>query len=171
MSAHAQRGRLVVGLGSPDRGDDAVGITVSRAVAALLPSVRVVDHEDPTALLDVWAGHDHVVVIDAIRSGSPPGTVHQLSTGQEGRPVLAGTWACFGPGGTHAIGLVEMIELGRALGRLPDRLVVVGIEAGTFDHGRPLSRAVAAAVPAAVELVVEALAAGRSQPAAVSDSR
>ena len=138
---------LVIGLGAPDRGDDAVGAAVARAVADRLPGVAVVDHEDPTGLLDVWAGHDPVVVVDAVRSGAPPGTVHRLATPPPGS----------GPGGTHAIGLAEMVEIGRALGRLPDRLVVVGVEAGGFDHGAPLSAAVAAAVPAAADLVCEEL--------------
>jgi hydrogenase maturation protease len=149
---------MVVGLGSPDRGDDAVGATVGRAVAAHVPEVTVVEHEDPTALLDVWAGHDPVVVVDAVRSGAPPGTVHRLETGRRGPPVRAQTWTQTGHGGTHAIGLAEMVELGRVLGRLPERLVVVGIEAEQFDHGAPLSAAVAAAVAAAVEQVGEALA-------------
>ena len=46
-----------------------------------------------------------------------------------------------------------MVELGRALGRLPDRLVVVGVEAEGFDHGAPLTPQVAAAVPIAAARV------------------
>lgn len=154
----ARRGPLVVGLGSPDLGDDAVGVTVGRAVAARLPSVTVVEHEDPTALLELWAEHDPVVVVDAVRSGSPPGTLHLLETGLHGSPVSTSAWARTGQGGTHAIGLAEMVELARALGRLPHRLVVVGIEAEHFDPGAPLSAPVAAAVPAAVDQVAAAVA-------------
>jgi hydrogenase maturation protease len=161
------RGPLVIGLGSPDRGDDAVGPMVGRAVATHLPTVRVIDREDPTALLDVWEGHDPVVVIDAVCSGSPPGTVHRLETGQAGPPLPERTRAHLARGGTHAIGLGEMVEIGRALGQLPDRLVVVGVEAESFDHGAPLSTAVAAALPAAVARVREAL----TGAAAVSESR
>jgi hydrogenase maturation protease len=146
-------GPLVVGRGSPDRGDDAVGAVVARQVASRLPGVTVVDHEDPTSLLDLWAGHDPVVVVDAVRSGAEPGTVHRLETGAGGAPVTETAWARTGHGGTHAVGLAEMVELGRALGRLPLRLVVVGVEAEGFEHGAPLTDRVAAAVPAAVEEV------------------
>jgi hydrogenase maturation protease len=52
-----------------------------------------------------------------------------------------------------------MVELGRALGRLPDRLVVVGVEAAQFEHGAPLSAGVAAAVPVAAAAVCDAVAA------------
>ena len=160
-----RRGPLVVGLGSPDRGDDAVGRAVARAVAERMPGVAVVDHEDPTSLLDLWAGHEPVVVVDAVRSGAEPGTVHHLETGADGEPVTATAWAHTGHGGTHAVGLAEMVELGRVLGRLPARLVVVGIEAERFDHGAPMSPRVAAAVPSAAERVRRELAATRGEGA------
>ncbi|GAA1148491.1 hydrogenase maturation protease [Nocardioides aquiterrae] len=144
-------GPLVIGLGAPDRGDDAVGAAVAGAVATRLAGIAVVAHEDPTGLLDVWAGHSPVVVVDAVRTGAPPGTVHRLETGTADRPIRAGH------GSTHALGLAEVVELARALGRLPERLVVVGVEADRFDHGAPLSPAVAAAVPVAVRRVCEEL--------------
>lgn len=159
MTGTRPGGPLVVGLGSPDRGDDAVGRAVARSVAAQLPEVAVVDHEDPTSLLDLWTGHDPVVVVDAVRSGAEPGTLHWLETGATGAPVSDGAWAHTGHGGTHAVGLAEMVELGRALRRLPSRLVVVGIEAESFDHGAPLTARVARAVPEAVARVTHELAA------------
>jgi hydrogenase maturation protease len=146
-------------LGSPDRGDDALGPAVARSVAALLPGLEVLEHEDPTGLLDLWAGHSPVVVVDAVRSGAVAGTLHRLETGATGPPPSAGAWASSGHGSTHAFGLAEMVELGRALGRLPDRLVVVGVEAEQFDHGAPLSPRVAAAVPVAAAGVCDALGA------------
>ena len=146
-------GPLVIALGAVDRGDDAVGAAVVAAVARRLSGVTVVAHEDPTGLLELWAGHEPVVVVDAIRSGAAPGAVHRLEIGSAG---LQG-WARGGPGSTHAIGLAEVIEIARALGRLPGRLVVVGVEAERFDHGAPLSPAVAAAVGKAADRVCEEL--------------
>ena len=49
-------------------------------------------------------------------------------------------------GSTHALGVAEAIELGRALGRLPRRLLVFGIEGGSFDAGAGLSPEVERAV-------------------------
>jgi hydrogenase maturation protease len=58
-----------------------------------------------------------------------------------------------------------MVELGRALGRLPERLVVVGVEGECWDHGAPLSPAVAAVVPDAVARVCDLLeASSRKEP-------
>ena len=149
---------VVIGLGSIDRGDDAVGPIVARAVAAQgLGGVRVVEHEDPTGLIDLWTGHDLVVVVDAVRSGRPSGTLHHVETGAGAAPLPPSTWADTGRGGTHALGVAAMVELARALDRLPDRLVVVGVEAGGFDHGAPLTPPVADAVGRAVALVVSVL--------------
>ena len=47
---------------------------------------------------------------------------------------------------THAFSLAQAIELGRALGRLPERLLVVGIEGEGFEAGAGPGAAVAAAL-------------------------
>lgn len=161
MAGHAQTQPprdLVVGLGSPDRGDDAVGRVVARAAAALdLAGVRVVEHEDPTSLADLWEGCRLAVVVDAVRTGAPAGSLVRIATSRTGEPLPATAWASTGLGGTHAFGLGASIELCRTLGRLPERLVVVGVEAEGFGYGEPLSVAVAAAVPGALDAVVAEL--------------
>jgi hydrogenase maturation protease len=142
---------LVVGLGQPGRGDDGVGPAVAHQVAGLLPDgVTVLEQQYPVGLLDAWAGTRLVVVADAVRSGrQPPGTVQVLH-------------ACHGPlpvrlraGDTHGFGLAEVIELGRALGRLPPELVIVGVEAEHFRLGEALSPRVAAAVEVAARTVAD----------------
>ena len=47
---------------------------------------------------------------------------------------------------THLLGVAEAVELARALGRLPARTVVYGIEGASFDTGAALSPEAAAAV-------------------------
>jgi hydrogenase maturation protease len=143
---------LVVGLGRDDRGDDAVGPVVARAVAALgLPGVRVEECIEPLALIDLWASYEAVVVVDAVRSGARPGTVHRRRTGPE-RPPL--TPLRGGAASSHGMGLDSVAELARALGRLPD-LRVVGVEALSFEYGAPLSAPVARAVQRTVEAVLD----------------
>ncbi len=160
---------LVVGLGARDRGDDGIGPVVAARVAAAaaergLISTRIVEHEDPTALLDLLEecredGPETMVVVDAVRSASAPGTVVVLEVGTSGRDdqALAGR-VDPGPAGTHGFGLAGALELARVLHRLPPRVVVVGVEAQQFEHGAPLSAEVTDALPAAVAAVLEALA-------------
>jgi hydrogenase maturation protease len=147
---------LLVGLGSPDRGDDAVGSVVTGVVAGLgLAEVTVVEQEDPTDLVLTWDAHDQVVVVDAVVSGAEPGTVLVTEVGAV--PVAPRTWAALGVGGTHAFGLGEAVELARALGRLPGQVRLVLVEGQDFAPGAPLSDAVADAVPRAVDAVLAAL--------------
>jgi hydrogenase maturation protease len=147
---------LVVGLGSPDRGDDAVGPLVAGAVTGLgLADVTVVEQEDPTDLVLAWDGHEQVVVVDAVVSGAEPGTVHVVEVGAA--PVAPQTWAALGVGGTHAFGLGEAVELARVLGRLPAHVWLVLVEARDVTPGAPPSAAVADAVPQALDAVLSAL--------------
>jgi hydrogenase maturation protease len=150
---------LVVGLGSPDRGDDAVGGHVARAVAALPDTeVETLEHQDPTDLIELWVGREVVVVVDAVCSGAAAGTLHVLQTGAAHPPLPETAWTRTGRGGTHAFGLAAAVELARVLRRLPARVTVVGVEAESFEAGAPLSPAVVAAVPGAVAAVQEAVA-------------
>jgi hydrogenase maturation protease len=146
---------LVVGLGRRDRGDDAVGPAVAERAMELVPAgVTVVERMEPAGLIEAWAGADLVVVTDAVRSGQPPGTVHVLHACHGPLPVRTGA------GGTHDLGLAEVIELGRALQRLPPELVVIGVEAQQFGLGEPMSPQVSACVELAAKAVAEVIRAG-----------
>jgi hydrogenase maturation protease len=153
-AATTQWGPLVIGLGSPDRGDDGVGPEVARVLEGLrLKGIRIAAHEDPTALIHLWAEADVVVVVDAVMSGGTPGSVMVREVGEGSEALPASTWAETGRGGTHAFGLATAVELARTLGRLPARVILVGIEAGSFDHGEGLTAPVAAAIPEAVSTI------------------
>ncbi len=150
----------VVGVGNRWRSDDAAGLEVAAKVRALAPAgVEVVEREgEPVALLDAFEGADAVVLVDAVSSGSPPGTLHRLdAVANELPPDLFRR-------STHHLGVPEAVELGRALGRLPARVVVVGIEGANWDAGDELSPPVAAALDAAVAAVLEEVARCTSTP-------
>jgi hydrogenase maturation protease len=138
----------IVGVGNPWRSDDGAGLAVARALRGTIPGVEVLEREgEPAALIDAWEGAETVWVVDAVASGATPGTVHRFDAA--GGPLPA---ALFGAS-THLLGLADAVELARALGRLPDRLVVVGIEGASFEAGTTLTPAVAGAVVEAAALV------------------
>jgi hydrogenase maturation protease len=143
------RPALVIGLGNPDRGDDAVGVRIAREVAAERLDVLALEFDDPSEALDAWTAEDTVILTDAINSGGTPGDIHVVDVLQHKLP--GGNWSA---GGTHALGLAAVVELARSLDLLPRRLVVVGVEAARFDHGAPMSDAVEGAVVAATEAVL-----------------
>jgi hydrogenase maturation protease len=133
--------RLVIGVGNSDRGDDAVGLAVARRVRTTAPpDVAVTELDgDQLALLEAWDGADDVHVVDAVCSGAKPGTVHRLD-------AAAGLGARFAYRGTHMFSLADVVELARALNRLPAHLVCHGIEGAAFEVGGPLSQEAQAAV-------------------------
>jgi hydrogenase maturation protease len=147
------RRTLVIGIGHPDRGDDAAGRMVATRLRDRAPEgVRIVETDGEAGkLLDLFSEADDVIVVDAGLSGARPGTIHRLDAvaAPLPRPMFAMS--------SHAIGLVESIELARTLGSLPRRCVVYAIEAERFDLGAGLSPAVAAAVDAACARVLDEL--------------
>lgn len=133
---------LVIGIGTPDHGDDAAGLLVAEGVRAVSSPRTVTVRElvgDQLALLDLWAGVREVYVVDAVRSGAPPGTVYRF----DGAEHLTSQFASKS---THAFGLADVVDLARALGGLPARLVGYGIEGMQWQLGDPVSPQVMAAV-------------------------
>lgn len=146
------RGRAplrVVCVGNRWRSDDAVGLEVARRLADRLPvGVDLLEREgEPTGLIAAWEGADAVWLVDAVSAGAEPGSVHRLDASDRELPgELFRT-------STHHVGVAEAVELARALGLLPRRTIVFGVEGGSFDVGADLTPAVAAAVDGVAAVV------------------
>ncbi len=143
---------LVIGCGNLLAADDGVGLHVVRSLkeCPLPKGVEVIEAGCPGLnLLDLWEGFEKVILVDAVKSGAPPGTVHCFDAGVlPPREVM--------PLSTHGINVIDAVELGRRLGRLPQRLAIVGVEIAREDaFVEELSPAVAAAVPRARERLLE----------------
>ncbi len=104
---------------------------------------------EPLGLLELWDGARAVVLVDAIHSGAAPGTIHRVDASCEPIPALLR-----GSSSTHALGVGEAIELARALDRLPERVVVYGVEGVCFGAGSGLSGEVDAVTDALAEAVL-----------------
>jgi hydrogenase maturation protease len=143
---------VVVGVGNEYRRDDGVGLAVAALLRDRVPAgVEVVGCElEPSRLLDAWQGAQAALVVDAVRSGAEPGTLHRFDAGRS--PVPAAVFRS----STHAFGVGEAVELARALGTLPRRVVVFGVEGSEFAAGQGLTSRVEAAVePAATAMLNE----------------
>ena len=138
----------LIGVGNPWRRDDGVGWAVATAASRRLGDAVVVIETDgePSRLIDAWVDTDLAVVVDAVCSGSEPGTIHVWRGEAE---IARGRRST----GSHSLGLADAIALGRAVQRLPRELVVVGIEVQQTSRGDGLSSPVAAAVEPAAELI------------------
>jgi hydrogenase maturation protease len=142
----------VIGVGNPLRGDDAAGLLVARRVRELAGAeMEVLELEgEPARLLDAWEGAELALVVDAISSGGTAGEAMRFDVTDEPLPRAARAAS------THALGLGDVVELGRALGRLPARLIIFGIEGAGFEAGAPPSAAVVSAVDVVAEAIVAA---------------
>jgi hydrogenase maturation protease len=134
---------LVAGLGNEARGDDAAGLLAVRALRKLHPRGADVEEYsgDTTALAESMSRHSYVIVVDAVASRAPAGTVIALS------PEEAATCAATS---SHGLGLREALALAQALGGQPT-VLVFGIAGREFQVGAPPSARV---VRAAAELAV-----------------
>jgi hydrogenase maturation protease len=146
---------LVVGLGNDWRRDDGAGIRAARLLRGECPSGVVVKEArgEIAELLDAWQDFETVILIDAASPRSQPGRVHRFDNVAE-QPIPG---RLLSSPSTHALGLAEALELARALGQLPKRVVVYGIEGENFDSGEGLSDAVEKAVQDVVRSVLEDL--------------
>jgi hydrogenase maturation protease len=144
---------VVIGVGNSMRRDDGAGIAVVERARPLLPpgvEVRTLGGE-ATSLLDAWAGADLAVVVDAVRWDRPPASgVTRIDAISE--PDSVGGW---GAGtSSHGLGVAEAIALGRALDRLPPRLILLLVALAEEGQGAGLSPTVERRVDDAVALLV-----------------
>lgn len=146
---------VVIGVGNAFRRDDAAGLEVARRVRDHAPDgVVVVEHEgEPAALIEAWDGAETAYVVDAVRSGDPPGTVHRIDVLDDPLPDRRPRDS------SHALSLGEAVALGRALDRMPRRLALIGIAGSDFDAGEGLTPTVAAAVDRVAAQLLEELTA------------
>jgi hydrogenase maturation protease len=146
---------LVAGIGNVFLGDDGFGVEVARRLQAreLPEGVDVQDFgirgmDLAFALQD---GYDTVVFVDASPRGEPPGTVSLVEPELETDEVILDT---------HGMDPLRVIALARAMGRVPERMLVVACEPEIVVDGEhdedlvgELSASARAAVDEAVALV------------------
>lgn len=139
-------------LGTPYRGDDAVGPLVGERLRAA--GVDVLDcGDEPTRLIDPFADVDLAILVDVVRSGAAPGTVHRVEAHGGALPRELGLAS------THAVGVGDALALAHALGRGPRQVVLIGIEGRAFGMGEPLTPEVERAIGTATRAVLGILAA------------
>ncbi len=143
---------LVLGLGNPLLGDDAIGLEVAKLARERLAVREDVDVQEEEAgglrLMERMSGYQRVVVVDAIVSGGVPGTIRRM--GSDEAPTQRTAIA-------HGIDLPRALALGRSLGLpMPETVRIVAIEAeSVLEFRHDMTPAVAASLEAAVAAVIE----------------
>lgn len=127
---------LVMGIGSKFRGDDEIGLIAVERLESKLGSVGLdfsVHSDDPARILLDWTDRPAVLVIDAVRMESTPGTIHRIDINLTTITPRSRT-------SSHGNALGDAIELARKLDSLPRIVIVFGVEPETTELGAELSK-------------------------------
>lgn len=132
---------LVLGIGNMLLQDEGIGVHVVQDLEAgyrLAPGVEVLDGgTSGMDLLDMVADRDHLIIVDAVNTGDPAGTLVVL--GNEQVPAFFRTKIS-----PHQLGLSDLLAALALMERSPKRLSLVGMVPETMDTGLELSATVAA---------------------------
>ncbi len=152
---------LIAGIGNRYMGDDGFGPKVIEALMAMnLPEdveARDVGLCGSTLAPDL-GDYELVIFIDAVKKGGKPGTIYRTEIKAEEvkelKPEDAMRFFTFS---VHEMGLEELLFIAKKIGTLPPTTIAIGCESLEITLSNALSRAVEAAVPGVVELIMEEL--------------
>ena len=158
MSSGADIGRvkklILIGVGNPLRGDDGAGpkIVQQLRLAVEQGSIQFAEnHGDGTELMAAWEGFEIVYIFDAVMNRGKPGRIHRLDAGNQ---TISSDYFRYS---SHAFSVAEAIELAKALGTLPPRVIIYGIEGSTFGHGERITAAVENGINSAIPQILAGL--------------
>jgi len=130
--------------------DDGAGVLAARRLRELgIPAE--VQSGGAFELIAGWDQDQHIILIDAVVTGAPAGTIHVW----EGSPPHLPRAAHLS---SHGFGLAEAFRLGQILNCLPERITVFGIEGDQFGMGEQLSTEVAGAVERVTQQIAKEFA-------------
>jgi hydrogenase maturation protease len=149
---------LILGLGNPILGDDGVGWRVAELVAEKTRGREDVEVDCAAlgglSLMERLTGWERAILVDALSTGKKPvGSVEQFSL-KDLPDVTAGHTASI-----HDTSLRNALTVGRGMDIfLPqdEDVIIIAIEAqNVYDFSEELSPPVAAAIPLAVQAVID----------------
>ncbi|MDD5223314.1 MAG: hydrogenase maturation protease [bacterium] len=139
---------LIIGVGNTIFQDEGVGMHAVHALERekLPPGVLVIEAE--TSILDYLPqiqAAEKIVIIDALRTGAPPGTIYRLTP--ESLPVDAAL-------SLHAMGPLQVIQLAKQAGDFHAEVIIIGVEPKEMEMGMELTPEVKAQLPKITETVL-----------------
>jgi hydrogenase maturation protease len=149
---------LILGVGNPILSDDGVGIHVLREIEKKYSHLSDVEFSELStgglSLAERFIGYKTVIMIDALAlENGVPGQVHKLSMDE-----FKSTIHMYCAHDCNLPTAYDVLEKELGPEKLPNEVIIIGIEAERFDEfGETLSEKVAAAVPEAVALVEKEL--------------
>ncbi len=151
----------VLGMGNPLCADDGAGIAALR----LLERSGAVPKR--TALIDgsvlgletaaMIMGADHLLILDAVEAGAAPGTLIRMAG-----DALAGM---MGGSSVHRLGVADVLAVLRLMGRMPEDVVLLGVQPVSTEPGQGLTPPVLSSLPALVSASIRLISEWEAGPA------
>ncbi|MGA1791108.1 MAG: hydrogenase maturation protease [bacterium] len=145
---------LVLGVGNILLGDDGVGVhVVERMKRMALPGdAELLDGGMATSdLIPYMKGRQKVIIIDAILSSSPAGTIFRIPY----QDMKKGQH--YGISALHQIGVIEMLQLLESMGNMPDILIIGIVPKNDTEFSQRLSPEIEEKLPEIIAKVLEEL--------------
>jgi hydrogenase maturation protease len=151
----------MLGIGNLIMSDDGVGVRVVQRLSegySFPPEVEILDGGTlGLDLLPLLEGLDRLLIVDAMETGGPPGTIVRL-TGDE-IPLAFETRLS-----AHQMGLKDLLAVSRLLGNPLPEMVLLGVQPECIELGMELSPPVAAVLDTLVEMVLRELEGWEIEP-------
>jgi hydrogenase maturation protease len=142
---------VIIGVGNLLLKDEGVGVHVAQELQKKSWPLSVEVHDGGVAgigLLDFFAGASKVLLIDAAEMNLDPGALVRFTPEEVAGKVSGPRFSA------HDIGLLEVLELAKALAQSPAEVVILGIQPKEISWGMELSPEVQASIPRVVETVL-----------------
>ncbi len=146
---------LVLGLGNVLLEDEGLGIHALKLLQQryeFSPEVEFLDGgTSGMALIDVVSSRKHLLVLDAVQTGDPPGTLVKMC--DQDVPVYFGIKVTF-----HQLGLADVLATLELGGEQPEHVTVLGLVPESLELSLDLSEQVQSRLDGLVEAAASELA-------------
>lgn len=155
------RRRVVVGVGNTLMGDEGLGVEAVRRLKSSQLPTHVEVYECGTGglkVLELIEGAEKAIILDAVKAGGRPGDIHRLlmreAVSKAGIRMLRML-------SLHDLDLTLAFKIAESTGayRLPEDVVILGVEPACVKPGTKLSREVEEALDKLIKQVLDELGA------------
>jgi len=120
----------IIGLGNPILSDDGIGVHILQELMNddfFASCILTIGGTGGAALLDMIEDCDQLIIIDAIQTGAPPGTIFELSLDdiKETMPLHFGF--------LHGMDFFTAINLKKQINCFPLKIKIVAVEAANIN--------------------------------------
>lgn len=143
---------VIVGFGNILLQDEGIGVHIAQQLQGydLPKNIEVID--GGTASLDVLSSLNEMrklIIVDAVKSKGKPATIYRFCPGDLAHTKDTESLSL------HQIDVIEALRITARTSKLPDEIVIIGIEPKDVEWGTDLSPEVKDKIPDIIDLILE----------------